>query len=1199
MAKNGGDVNKSSILYELLVLSEWFEDYDNTEYPWHLAVSRDGKVVAILQETLLEIKTAKDEYSSTVGKTCIPSDQCPKLRKLAWSPDSSFLAVARDNGVIYVFNLFGCNVATFEPAGMTNGVLQPVVGLCFLQSKFKSTKWSNELLIIYCKGDVRSILLSCLDGQESDENIKFSLNNYYPNGISAVAYDMNNLLIVAGTPSLNENGITVWRILNDYPYLKLAFEVEKFSSNPRTFLRLLPGFSNQNTSKTVFKMSVSPNGQQLACLHLSGEISLWRMPGIVLLKKWGLQEQPEFNRLNPEATETVKNNEYFYPIEIGWWLDSALVIARRSGAISICTVSTLDNILGESPEFLAQSPQIACVESDRSSVIALECETSFNCKTAQLTIDKESETSMLQESIQAALYSFTDIERFEPKRKTPKVTQKTYRMIAIKKTTPEELYTRKIDKEEYEEALVLAHKYNLDCDLVYQKRWRNSSASKENIHEYLEKIKKIVWVVNECVERVPDELEDARELLEFGLKKTNIKLTFNKLTADERQLVKYRTKLLKFSDSLTIYEKIIGFPKKYNRKEYDNFRKQDAIEATVCFARQENWLAVSIMFTHMGDTVLPHQLPILSNFPETLRPLQYRSLLPEIVDNEVIPWETKKLRDLDWSEKAPFLSVGSVKNGKNDEILYKDGQHLKQFQADKMTPDIVEEWYKMRTYEIEKNTGLVEHALSFVGLGRERGVRTLNKLHGDLLTLEALVYLVRNESVTLKELEAMNHLDQCKLLLSTTTKQSFITDLKNLLVPFSKRCTEQRCHTALSLVRDILLHFSEHSLELSYELLNYLKEGYMNPFPISLNETVSIVLDCLYTCPKSDQLETCFLILECLPQRSNNMSKEDVELHNRIDRLEVQLEICEVLERYETPKSVRFLHENENNEEVGKKLMNNMAEFTKRETLDFVELLADFELLQSKIFPCISENFCRELRTFTQLTCECEEIIQSTEEFIECRKSDNNKTVTFEKSVELVLKAARSHFEKATTFDDHYIELAQICLRLIEEPHPQVCEELDLIEAVQLLGDFDIHVLPLQVRKHNQRIKLVEACLTAKPKNYRSCQRLLQLAQTLRIYGEDRTRREGEVLIMIAQFSLGSSDFQYCSEICGRLVTRNYSPAWTVVKQLANCEDYTNRTNKLLLLAFSILHCPIENIEELIESRINLQEKYFDGIEGF
>lgn len=56
------------------------------------------------------------------------------------------------------------------------------------------------------------------------------------------------------------------------------------------------------------------------------------------------------------------------------------------------------------------------------------------------------------------------------------------------------------------------------------------------------------------MERVPDELEDARELLEFGLKKTNIKLTFNKLTADERQLVKYRTKLLKFSDSLTIYE---------------------------------------------------------------------------------------------------------------------------------------------------------------------------------------------------------------------------------------------------------------------------------------------------------------------------------------------------------------------------------------------------------------------------------------------------------------------------------------------------------------------------------------------------------------------------------------------------------------------------------------------------------------------
>lgn len=92
---------------------------------------------------------------------------------------------------------------------------------------------------------------------------------------------------------------------------------------------------------------------------------------------------------------------------------------------------------------------------------------------------------MLQASIQAALYSFTDIERFEPKRKTPKIIQRTYRLVALKRTTPEELYSRKIDNEDYEEALALAHTYNLDCDLVYQRQWRTSNVSVQSIYDYL------------------------------------------------------------------------------------------------------------------------------------------------------------------------------------------------------------------------------------------------------------------------------------------------------------------------------------------------------------------------------------------------------------------------------------------------------------------------------------------------------------------------------------------------------------------------------------------------------------------------------------------------------------------------------------------------------------------------------------------
>jgi hypothetical protein len=49
--------------------------------------------------------------------------------------------------------------------------------------------------------------------------------------------------------------------------------------------------------------------------------------------------------------------------------------------------------------------------------------------------------------MQSALYSITDIEKFQPKRKKSKVCHRTYKLLGIKYTTPKELYSRKIEIE--------------------------------------------------------------------------------------------------------------------------------------------------------------------------------------------------------------------------------------------------------------------------------------------------------------------------------------------------------------------------------------------------------------------------------------------------------------------------------------------------------------------------------------------------------------------------------------------------------------------------------------------------------------------------------------------------------------------------------------------------------------------------------
>ena len=62
-------------------------------------------------------------------------------------------------------------------------------------------------------------------------------------------------------------------------------------------------------------------------------------------------------------------------------------------------------------------------------------------------------------SAAAVAYFMTDNERFAPPKKKSKIVRRTYRMIALISTTPDELYARKIENEEYGEAIMLAQHY--------------------------------------------------------------------------------------------------------------------------------------------------------------------------------------------------------------------------------------------------------------------------------------------------------------------------------------------------------------------------------------------------------------------------------------------------------------------------------------------------------------------------------------------------------------------------------------------------------------------------------------------------------------------------------------------------------------------------------------------------------------------
>ncbi|KAJ9580564.1 hypothetical protein L9F63_024257, partial [Diploptera punctata] len=339
------------------------------------------------------------------------------------------------------------------------------------------------------------------------------------------------------------------------------------------------------------------------------------------------------------------------------------------------------------------------------------------------------------------------------------------------------------------------------------------------------KVTKQTWVLKECVERVPETFDAARELLQFGLHKTIAEKIFkfddeflsldDNLESDtaerikkiaaalskledlyeerttssfstfllndvmptkQQTLVRYRQQLLEYWDRLITYELIMGgshmTKEFYDYMFYDKFRNVSLIKSTVKFARESNWKAVEIMFTYHGGIILPHWLPVLSNFPETLNPHEYRSLLPECdTEGHLFHWNEIQLRSQDWCEKFNFqeeMELDDKDRDADSEFIYQEDETLRQFVCKDgvLNVDILTSWFVNRVNKIENQSCMVDHALTLIKLARERNVTGLDNLYMQLLTLDTLVYEVHLENVRLTDIQKMSQLDMCKLLMS-------------------------------------------------------------------------------------------------------------------------------------------------------------------------------------------------------------------------------------------------------------------------------------------------------------------------------------------------------------------------------------------------------------------------------------------------
>ncbi|XP_048489086.1 NBAS subunit of NRZ tethering complex isoform X2 [Plutella xylostella] len=1194
--------------------------FKENQQKWHIALGDEGKVIAVLTDNILEIRTKRSEYATIAARTTVNRDAYPQWRKVVWSPDCSFVAVAYGNGVVSFFdltasNLFNIPIDCNRPGGLEcTDNTHAVADIIFMPLRVKDNKWNWEVLIVTYDGALRAFLVSATEGCSLQHTFRFA------GGVAAVAHSAaHDTLYVAGVPrgsckdpsSPLYAGLTAWRILSDDPYYKLSVVSDSLEAQMASdSLHLYIPFVSSKNMAFIVQMVISPDGSHLLCVHCTGEISVWRLPLLKLQNRWPLAIQPQHDVDNPLETEEKREGMY-HPADVDWWSNEDIIISRFNGAVSVCSSSDLAPLL--QAQWLRGAARVA--SHSGAALVALECERSTHQpraprsqSTELVKQDADSEDTMYEltkEMVKSILYAITDIETFQPKPKKITVVSRIYRLLGIKSTTPEELFARKIESGNYEEALALADSFHLDSDLVYQQQWRKNPVSTDAIQKYLSKVSKKIWAVHQCVDRLPETLPAARELLQFGLELTNQeilheinkdrstdnrvrdpeKITLEDLNAYSSELLRCRHVMLFYKERLKLYEAILRCEKStYVKDEYDRLRSNSIVYSATELAKEGRLSALTCLWPHIKTAML--RLAVLETIPETINPLEYKDLLATLSEEDITPVREKIEKD--WCRKETFRSIWSSNWSEDPQ----PAGHA----ADLLMPagDVIV-WYMKRARQIEENSGIVSHAATLVRIASHSlGLPGLEHLLHEFQTLDTLVYDIDLPDVTLKQVQTSSPLEICQLLMKKKTPATFVSDLKSYVVPYLKRHEELTGRACVLGLADYLESVSEHDLSWILLVLQSPTE-----FQLDVRTHLDIAERCMMAHKRSDQLDKlCDLLATILKETDGSISP--VELLRRLNEMERLLSICRVVWWRGVDLPAGDLRNQQFNPEKCKLTLTRMARSlavgdNKPTQQDWEKLLKDILDIQANCN--VSKKVCYEIYGLALLTSGDAASIKLAANVLTCdanvlRRGNNRHKVKYETTVELIIKAAREYFNSASSLTDPALDLAKCCLMLIQDGNPQIQEELDLIDSLQILSSFNVPILPIQVRLCEDKMQLVEQCLSTDPNAYLASHKLLKLAKLLRIAGDDDQKREGEVLMVVCMAAMaeGAAGAAAGGEAARRLAALRYPPAAAVLPaQAVHSQGTLDRNTRRDLFAAAVTFCDPKQIEDILRARISLE----------
>ena len=355
---------------------------------------------------------------------------------------------------------------------------------------------------------------------------------------------------------------------------------------------------------------------------------------------------------------------------------------------------------------------------------------------------------------------------------------------------------------------------------------------------------------------------------------------------------------------------------------------------------------------------------------------------------------------------------------------------------------------------------LVENALDLIKLGLERNVPHLERIHHQLLTLETLVYDLQHAHFNLEKLNVMNELSVCQLIMSDCDADTFLPKLHRWLMPYLRRLDTLNPGRITELLRGLLVARSQENLDWAQQVCANSKTDQPSPIVADASLLISLALDCIYACQKTDQLEVAMKIYDCLPERPSGSDSTSSQLHDQLDQLQSHLEAADILDNHGVAITPAAISSKQNDEEQLEQLFVRLTRIAMRKAPTenrWKELLDDMLELQSKVFGRISPQLCYEILVGSLLSSARKESIASAGLMLRLDPNrDSHATTTsesgyrkplemavipFERSKQLILQAAEEYFNSSENLSDPSLELASYCLGLVTIDDEQIQQE--------------------------------------------------------------------------------------------------------------------------------------------------------------